>query len=639
MFQNIGDWTEYMLKHKTASHTLKATIVYTPYRLAITSYSKRDIFTFSSSLRLAISQQNFDANEENMPYEWLKSLADYSICGDLEEASGNEEERKIILEYLRALFEVELILAKNAIDSGNYGAFQATLDLFNQHPRIFQHEYFDSEIELQESYLNIVQEDADKEAIRAKLVELQSKQSLKEKINNWRKELLVGLAAYSLMQIDGAGKQLKTPPTEDFLKKVFLLILNHLSNNFVENITLRVHMNRYDVSERWGWEWWEHITPGEAKFMSFSTYLDRVFSFLILRSEIQDIDYDALNRLQLHDKDVIDFRDDPQALRGRIKEINLQMPRFGFDEKDENGLKDISEAFEKICSTAKLNSDLKIVGQKISSSRITNFIHGFQSTFLKNNRFRSLLQFNRIPTQDDKNRLKWGLNILIQREYFIENPEYGHPSFGEHYGSDLGRSEEGLIYQSIAEKTELTQAKNISELISNALSNDFSISSMVILCSKNIYSMKALKGDPLFKYSHQVKSEQHKSKADGYIDWSGHLIPVFSIFAKANKLDNLANLLIIDVNAIMVEQRVDINQSGYMPEVGVTLKIVDPLEENPESIKLKKDLFTRNPDWLKNSPSEHKEQLVGKLIWLRALEDLEVIVKKVPVGIITSSED
>lgn len=637
MFENIGDWTERLLKSDGPSRALKNTIIYTPYRLASTAFFRRDIFTFANSIRIALHQQYFTKDSSIPSAEWLKSLADYHIGHQLEAKATDEAQRKVILDYLRSLFEVILNLTKNTIDSGVEKSFDQAIELLTSEPKLYKYEHFDSEIQIKESYLRYSNEN-DKASVQEELNDLKMKRDLVDKVEGWREELFIGLAAYCLLQLDNLGNPNKRPP-DDFLKSRFQRCLAYLPSSFLEVIRLRIRMNHFEASERWGWSWWEHLEPGEARAMSFRLYVDRVFAFLILRSVpagCTDVNWTELN---LFERDVLDFREDPQSLRGMLPEMNQKAAEFGFTECTAAQIEEMNKCFNQIRTVAKLNSDLRIVLSPVSQKALSNFRESFEDAFAKRNRLRELLTTEIEQMHSQAAALKWGINVLIHREYFIEDPESGIPDFGDHYGGDLGQSEEGWILKALAQNTDTVPAKTASDLIAAALEKGFKLDSMLLLTSRDVYSMKALRSDPAFRYDHQIKQNQFKGKVNGFIETSQGVVPVLSVFFHNEKLGNLPNLLVVDPTQVKIKIRADKTDPGFLSKTGFIFSLVDPLSDSVDSKKLREDLFKRNPDWLKEAPAEHRNEMVGLRLWLRVLEDINVEVQRRPLGFRSVVED
>jgi hypothetical protein len=637
MFRNIGDWIERLSKVNDPSYALRSTITYTPYRLAVSAFTKRDVFTFANSLKLTVRQQHHEKNASIPAFEWLKSLADYQVGGILEAKASDENEQKIILEYVRSLFEVYLYLLKNTIDRGDEASFQQGLNLLNEHPKIFQYEHLDSEIQMQETYLRFATP-TQKDAAEKTLKNLKTKHELLQKLKTWRNEMRVGLAAYCLLQLDKLGDPHRKT-SDDFLKERFRIFLSDLPDSFLEVVKLRINMNHFDSSERWGWSWWEHMEAGHAKFMSFNSYLDRVFGHLFLKvaaNGCNDIDWQTLS---LYDRDVMDFRDDPNSVKGILPGLNDQAESLGLEKRSPQELLAIDTCFDKIRSTARLNSDLRIARSPVSEIVIETFKSTFEESFLKRNRLRNVFTTRiGLPVRKDQDQ-KWGINLLFQREFFVENPEISSPDFGSQYGGDLGASEDAWVLKELAEKSEVVQSTTASQLISLSIEKGLNADSLILLTARDAFSMRALRADPGYKYDHQVRDSKLKGLANGFIETKGLLVPVFSFHYQGKFPETLPNLIALNPSDVELHFHAETSAQGYLPKTGFTFSLVDPLDSSRDGVRLKQDLLSRNPDWLKAVDQAHKDELVGKRIWIRLLEDIEIKVKRKPLGIRSLIDD
>src|SRR5690606_36180772 len=128
-------------------------------------------------------------------------------------------------------------------------------------------------------------------------------------------------------------------------------------------------------------------------------------------------------KLNIFEREVIDFKEEPQSLRSILPELNSKAKELGLAECSPEQLETMDDCFDQICSIAKLNSDLRLVRSTISEKALVNFRSSFEEAFIKRNRVRKLFSTDFEPLIQDEQVLKWGVNVLIQREFFIEDPD------------------------------------------------------------------------------------------------------------------------------------------------------------------------------------------------------------------------
>ena len=636
MFENLGDWTERLYKANDPSRALRSIIIFTPYHLAVTAFMMRDIYTFNNAIKGALHQQLCNTKAQIDSAEWLKWLA-YQLGGELETKSSNESEQNAILDYLRVMFDVFLNLTKNAIDYGVEESFKQAMQLLQNYPKLYEFENIETNIQTKESYLRIASGDV-KAVIESELFELRGNYEIIQMVDSWRCELYVGLATYCLLQLDGLGNRNKRPPQE-YLNARFKELLGLLPKTFTEVIKLRIRMNRLDSSDRWGWELWEHIPLDKAVYTFSRKFEDQVFGYLLLRAAQSGFEGVKCDDLNLLEYDLLDFRKDPQALRGQLLELNKNMGIIGLEPCTPAEIEKMENCFDEIQATAKLHSELKRVRSPISNKVVSEFKSSFEQTFLRRNRLRNALRTRINSDSNSVGRPKWGINILVQREAFIDEPEMGSLDLGNHYGSELGQSEEELILNELMVKAEIIQAKNASDMIVAALDKGFKPDTIILLTARDIYSMKAIHSDPSFKYEYQVKQNKYQYKCDGFIEVRGIQVPVLSVYIRGTISETLPNILVVDTTQIGLKISTNPDDIEILPKTGFKLTLIDPLGDAAENVKFKEDLLKQNPDWLKDDPSQHREELVGKYIWFRLLEDIAIDISRKPLGMKAIVED
>lgn len=635
LFDNIKDWTEKLLKAKNKSMRLQNTVIYTPYRIAVRALESRDLLSFSRSLSIAPHQQRFETGNRLIAKDWLISLARTYLEIELEENALDEKRREETLGYLQSYFGTLGNLVRLGIDAKNTQIFIQSVELLSGYPEIYRYDHFEFDIESEES--RVIQGNESKED-KVRLTYLKLKQSLKEKVSNWRAELYVGLVGYCLFQLDSLVSPNKSS-SEKEIKKMFNALLGYLPKNFIEIVKLKIEMTRTDASERWGWTFWG-IFPddGHVSSMRFHEYIDKVFAYLFLRSVPEGFNDAHLNSLIMYSQDVFEFTDAPNTVRKKTSELNTCA--LNLETRSKKDLETLYSWFDKIISVAILKSDKKLASTQISDEIVRKFKEDFERTFLERNRFRNLIKINMNLKNDKKERLKWGLNIIAQRGFFVKDPEVSSSSIGDILGSDLAQSEEGWIFKLIAEKANVSSfSKTATDLVQEALGIGLEAKNLLLIASRDIYSAEALRSDHNFRFDHQVESHKLKGEVNGFIEYNGFFIPVLRVFLHSNQLNNLPNLIAIDRNKTAINIYTHKEDGEVLEKTGFDFKLIDPLGKSEESNRLKDNFLAEDPNWLRDKPDQLKKLLVGLRLWLRVLEALEISFKTNPIGMYFKSNE
>ena len=116
-------------------------------------------------------------------------------------------------------------------------------------------------------------------------------------------------------------------------------------------------------------------------------------------------------------------------------------------------------------------------------------------------------------------------------------------------------------------------------------------------------------------------------------------MPVLSVYIRGTISETLPNILVVDTTQIGLKISTNPDDIEILPKTGFKLTLIDPLGDAAENVKFKEDLLKQNPDWLKDDPSQHREELVGKYIWFRLLEDIAIDISRKPLGMKAIVED
>ena len=623
-FENIRKWTEdaFLLDRKTSTNLEYEIISYTPGIIAQISLLEehRNLFCFKKTIDLALYQQNLEKREGKLliPKDWLQSLDKYSLKNELEENAHDNEKSNKILKFVRLYLKTVSDLIKAGIDSDYSDTFEQSLNLLKESIQIFTYISIEPNIEILEYQNKITDEKKEQLEI------LKAKKCLKDKIRAWKKEIYIESATYCLLQIDDLGRSDKKA-TKESIKDRFNKLFKLLPTDFIQLVKLNNSIDDSTILKKWEWHTWERIGESEDGIISFDTYVSKLFKYLFLNSISKGCNEQGLEDIHLHENQIHYYKSELPVDERDIDELNNELEQLKIDKMTKDNLSRLKEWCYKIVNTSIRSLEDRIIEKKVSTTIVKNFKEDFEDAFLKTNSFRKLFDTKIIPKEENNLIASWGLNTIIEREFFIENEKIIYGEMGKDYGTQLARNERYFILKKITTKcTKLDELKTASELILKGIEKGIDVKEIVIFSAqKSLEFLDYFENEPNFKFDYQVESHPLKNMANGFIKYEKVLIPVINTYLKKRPKD-LPNLLLVNKTKVVIKIYRPHTEIEFLDKAGFTFELINPLENTDKSKELKK--YLSENERLKNKP-------IGLYLQLKMLAMTEIYFEENPIGI------
>ena len=409
--------------------------------------------------------------------------------------------------------------------------------------------------------------------------------------------------------------------------RLLQLTLRRLPSRFSRVLEMMVNFSTRNSHDRWDWVTWEDH-PSEQVFTPVnSRYCDRIFALLFARSNPSHEDQleaikgqfprARLYKIEKNDSQIRHLLDSIKSRpEGELLKEDWQKPNW------------LDTAFNVVAKTATLNEQRAIVEQPISQDKCKIAKDSFGEAYRKESTLKNVIS-TEIIWDEDFDEGFFGINLLIERDYFTGNESRMLDELMRHYGSDAGKQESLLIFNKICE-TAILSNQGIDSAIQQLIQNGVNRSDIVLIT--NGYHRT-------IRNSGRLKFIGSDNKQAEYTDSSGNSIPVYLVLGRAIEPKSI---LVMAKSAAAVRSYLKTSdQVSIVEQTQFVFRLVDP-KENKE---IRRKILSDDPSWLLGETTVEKEAFAALRLWLRILEcfDVEVLeptnVLKVNFGLGSSTDE
>lgn len=613
---SIRNWIEVAIRNLKNRGLLKD-ILFTPFRLINRAVDFKDALGFYRFVKLSqweyyqISRSENHSELTDTYIDWVTEFTRFNVVHTYQKAVETKEADEAGLEFLRETAKSFQMFGKDAVDTVNPDRLKRVIKGYDKAFDLYPYENLEHQIrdELRLLKRGLADLNEDKLLVR--------KFRAREELRQWRFEGKIGWANYILQKWEAVQEG-----TETWLKyqKMFQVTLEDFPRSLSAVLHIYLQYRLLGRDESWGWDSWEIERFGEkAGFVQTGRFVERVFAYLfaVASQDSKEVD---LSSEKLSFDSCYTFGKDPNGIRTLIESIDKRVEGKAGINLNNNNLKML---FDRLVSGSELQDDIALSEKQLSQDVINKFLQHFEQKFKETAVLRRILGVNRVQIDSDE-KIKYGLNQLVPRNMFVDEPmvHFGDP--GKTYGSDLGASESEFIFNkaintlNVSGTTEVLDEK-VEDLLEAGVPNG----DLVILASRDIDFDSDFRSRENFRPWYQVQNLDHREYGyAGTLTIQGIEIPIYEVFLRNEGARG--QLLICDKNAIEITVKVVKGIENEIDQLGFTFLLTDPLENE----ELRSSLIKRKPDWLTKHPENLWEKVVGTFVGMKIVEIIEVRVVK-----------
>lgn len=648
LVSQLRDLIRYSIRSGAKDHKTVEMVLYIPYHLSVLSVQRREALGLTDFVRLAVDEVYWVTRLESatlprlISLDWLESLTKYYLMHDLEHASG--QNRKELLSFYRVIFatiqEIGRIVVRlrfahcdadfskkqrgrgrqwNGRKGSNKVVYDRHIDevvkLLHKLSNIFKYEDFES----QRLMLDFAKRQGNPDIAAGNM--LDEKVDSYETLKRWTRESLIGLISYCLKKIEKAkGQGAKESGAVSCMVTVVRRLLNSDFGSLNDVLRLYVDFHQKERDEEWGWLHWEsEDQPPEVAFVSrTSDYVERAFALLVFNSiaaEQVAIDHTIAEKITRASHL---FKDTNQWLGKAIKDVFPDVELFEIRSLSLESVEKLQRQLKDVAAQADHLLQKEIAREPLSTEKIEKFKIAFEQKFKERSRLRKVLtKYCRIESnpRDDF----WGLNLLVEREIFIDKPHVHYSDMGAHFGSDLGGAEDQMLFGKLRDAgTRVTADVGIVATLLGLAERGIDLSNIVVIASRDPDLYQWIRSEDYVLVDR--RSRKPESPHDGYLRINSHEVPVITVWIPEEEEDAV---LIVDRSKVSIAYVLD-QAWGTIIAKTFNFDIRDPQTDPNTAAKI----VAAAPQWL-DFPQEDLNEMAALRVWLRIIEivrlDIEVV--------------
>lgn len=618
-------------KKSGINHQLLKNMVYIPFRISYEAFKNKDIDGFTLFTKIAISQSymlsKYYKVMQKEPVAWLRSLACWYIIPDIETTNDDTKPNTLFLEQIVRIIQECIKVQIETLATEENLIF--SMKYLQEATSIFKSDDVEMDIcqlKLEANHNPILYNSK----IMAKLDEKRKKM---EEVESWYYKSILGLLGYSLQVLE--NKQ-PVKQNEQIAKFFIDKYLSVFSIDFYDLLKKYLTFNTFVEKDEWGWRNWE-IPEIFNNYRSQTTYyIQKVFAILFYNIAGTIRNDESFKTTDINIPSTNNIKDELTNIRTMIKNIVISKENeFVKIQPNEAQLEKLFSFFDELIQLDEEKNALDIVVQVVSKEKYKIFKNEFYESFKDQAVIRNILKFKIQPKE--KFIDWWGINVLEDRNIFVESPRVQIESTGKVYGEHIASQEDGFIFEQIigSIKPKRICTDFIASSIDSLLSKQVKRSDIIIFINYPAYMIKlfkekttnrnSIKDKYNFVPAYLLKNKENK-KLSGEFKYKKQNIPVYYIHTSPQKGKYF--IVIFDKNVLNIEigylkkENQKLTGSFKGNEIGINIDYVDPKTDED----LKKKLLEANPEWLNQYSSKNKDKLVGMKVLVKIYEDINIVV-------------
>lgn len=653
------DLREIMTEASASDHKdIILDIAYVPIAIAARAIKVRDhllfrrFLDFSTYLYYLASGKPSGSVREIMTHrawKYPEELVKYHLRFLVDDGGHPANSSKDLEDFGLYTLTTYMKLIKTAFDKKDEVAFKQFLSAFDG----VKDSLVPEKTGLTVATLEKLLEGATKEEVRARLTSQLEKQRVVEHLENAvhsaYNEIIFGISGWILDQF--------FKNSDATAKALFFEVSSRLPKNMSGLAKVLEDVVEKDTARKWGWDWWDIVPDGKARWVDTDTMPSRLFCFQALRL------MDQIPQDRRQDFIIAPSRylaraaeQDNSAIKNIVADIkeNRSPWREILSEAETSHADLLLAAIEKIKAAQKEEEQKRLRSEKISPERITFFRDEIKKYLSEYARMKKMMQklglfqssYDQSPPEGIRS---WGFNQLDEKAVFLDNWYSEHVGWGQSYGEGLARSEDRISFKrmidAIPDKKEIIAQDSISE-IEKAISEANLKDPIVIQSLSHSIEYEELRGHEKFIAHYDEKCPQTKiSGLEGFIGVltfkkgsSTVDVPVFDIFVGSDAL--LKNkILVTDIQRFACwHQFAPVEKEADRLYVdGDLLVHVSDLNQDDT---LRTEILNQNPDWLQSK--DNKEDYLRGRVVIKVFERFDIEIKAPEAAVclsVTDAED
>lgn len=634
---------------ETDNDDIIADIAYLPVAIATRALTVRDhllfreFLTYTTFLYHLASKKPADSSIRKFmtdrAWRYPKEVADYHLRpyfadNDDEYLPASYTDLKDFGLYI---FKIFLQLLKGTVDNKDAAAFSKFLEEFSKMAKRLLPDDNSLDSDTLKIMLEGIRTDAERATLQARLDKQIEKEGASKALQTARGEVVFGIAAWVLDQFLDSDD-------DAVLLQMLRKIETELPTTLKRLTEIFGDEENHSAARRWGWDWWDLVPDGEARFVDTFTRPNNFYCFRALQI-LGGMTPEDIARANLPPAPAIRSmtrEGSGRSLLATLDQIRATTARW---------LRVLTQAqIDKIDALQEILLRAKVAEEQAEEERLRNsgvdpgILSDFKKqvlhTYTKGGRVKKLMiklgVFNdRLDTKPGNTIPSWGFNQLDDKAAFIKDWPVGYAGWGTSYGSGLAQSEDQISFSKMVEgagtQKNVTRATLLSEIEQAVREGGFKKPIIVQSLVSSIEYQEIRRNELFIPKYHNDCPKTDISDLDGFLGvlkCGTKIVPVFDILARGRDLKN--RVLVADL-----ERLAHMDQYSPVEEPDEDMHLFGPLSVKVIDLNaddaMRAKILSEDPAWL--AEKSDKEGYLKSRVVIKVYEKFKVEIDDAAAGI------
>jgi hypothetical protein len=605
-----------------------ALIAYLPFSIATRAIQARDHFLFQQFYQFALLLYSQALDKPagsrirnwmiDRSWRWPKELADIYVAHELDDkgltVGDLEQMRDFALYSLRVFQDVMRLM----IDNRDVTSLATVATQFPKLYRGIRRERAELKAPIWRMQLERAQTEAQRENIRAELTKQEKRDEVSAALDAAIDQISVALGARVLAQLLAA-------PADPALRALMGSIDALLPTTLARLATIFAEARSFSVSDSWGWDQWDLVADGEARFIDTHSKLDQLFVARALQL-LEGMQPEARETVELPATPAVaDLarEDNPQGVLVTLNSIEASPGRWQ-EVLSPAAIACIGVLRQRLAAMAEVAKAAAAIRKRdalLDTEKLRQFREELLRHFADDGRLRRIFAAKgvlemHLDEHADATVRSLGINQIDDKSAFIAQEQTTFVGWGRGYGEGMARGEDDAVFTTISEASGLKRSIPQGALvgaIETALAGTELTDPIVLQTLSFEAEYSEIRNNPAFTPKHAAELRSPWLEFNGFmgvLSIGGRQVPVFD--ALVQRAESRNQIVVLDPQRLLKWRQFGPNGAARSDSEIENLLLVSVIDLNADEAK-RAEILAQEPAWLAQE-ADKDDYLRGRVL-------------------------
>jgi hypothetical protein len=452
-----------------------------------------------------------------------------------------------------------------------------------------------------------------------------------EKFQAQRGQMFFGLGSYIF------DKHVADPTNANVLGCLNELF-DHVPSTPSELTDLYLSLSDHKLQSIWGWEWWD--APEEASWVGDPMEkLNHYYCFLLARV-CRSAPRDQVAAIRFPKSEVFtNAISDHGAIRATFNSFVADRSKWREVVPDSwiANVEVLVGIFEGLVTQNAREQEDSLIAAELDRNLLENFRNNFRHAFLGSAGIRSVFTRSEAYRDEssvapkDKGELKWGLNIMEDKRFYVGVGSGLELDWGKRQGENLGSSECQFAFEEMLQllpESEVGRGETPEEVVCRGIAELRGSRHVpsVIFMDLGFARQTSLENSPHFTAAWRLDAQFRQDPTfSGLFRFEDCEVPAHTVWG-TNQKNRLCVLALPECMEWVQKSPIDNDSEVGLVDGQFSIRIADLAKED----ELRAQILSRPPVWL--IEKEDPERYLRTRVWLQIFERFQLALKQPAAG-------